>query len=258
LIPEFGKEEVKEQKLLDIQHITGPDLLEEIVPVIESGRQINIEEFPGKTEVDIVKAPEYPGEKTQLPKISLIGQILYTYIVAQSGDELLLIDQHAAHERVLFDRLMGSEKEGKREQQELLSPMTLELTPKQMNFMTQNLELLSSMGFEIEPFGGNTFQVRAVPVVLREIIDSKTLHDIIDELVDVGKTKHEEEIREKAMAIVACHSAIRAGEELSRIEMKSLMESLYATENPYSCPHGRPSIMSISKGEIEKRFKRKV
>ncbi|MEE9150307.1 MAG: DNA mismatch repair endonuclease MutL [Thermoplasmata archaeon] len=259
LIPEFGgvKLESPGRKAFLPTRVDGSDALSEIVPLIEARQQVNIDDFDAGPKVEVVAEPPMEGETTHLPRMSLVGQILNTYIVAQSGEDILIIDQHAAHERVLFERLMKIDLEDKKKRQELLSPLTIELNPKQKSFVSENMELFDSLGFRIEHFGKNTFQVRAVPVVLRDTENVKAVYDIIDELVSVGKTRHKDELREKAMAVVACHSAIRGGEELSSAQMKNLVESLYGTKNAYSCPHGRPSILSLSKNELEKKFKRK-
>ncbi len=169
----------------------------------------------------------------------------------------MIIDQHAAHERVLFESLIHVQSDQGKRQQELLSPISLELTPKQKKFVSDQQELLGNLGFAIEHFGQNTYQVRAVPSVFGDSANRSTIYDIIDELVSMGKTDKEKEIREKAMAIVACHSAIRGGDELSPIQMKRLIRSFYVTKNSTSCPHGRPSILIMSKSDLETKFKRK-
>lgn len=260
LIPELGdaKLECLTSEPLELTKIESSGIPLDMPPVIEIKKQVNIDEFDVDLKVEAVSDPSVYDEKTHLPRMSLVGQILNTYIVAQSGEDILIIDQHAAHERVLFERLSKIEKEDKKKWQELLTPLAIELNPKQKSFITANSELFNSLGFMIEHFGGNTYHIRAVPVVFRESDGERVVYDIIDELVSVGKTRHKDELREKAVATVACHSAIRGGEELTFTQMKNLMESLYSTENVYSCPHGRPSILSMSKGELEKRFKRKL
>lgn len=259
LIPEFGSEKLESPRIeaFELSQIAGSDALREMTPMVEARRQVNIDDYEIILEAEAMPEPLKEGKTTLLPKLSLVGQILNTYIVAQSDENILIIDQHAAHERVLFERLMRIDTEERKEQQELLSPLTIELNPKQRSFMAENSEILDSLGFRIEHFGGNTFQIRAVPTVFRDTENVKAVYDIIDELISIGKTGHRDELKEKAMAIVACHSAIRGGEELSPAEMKNLVESLYSTKNAYSCPHGRPSILSMSKDELEKRFKRK-
>jgi DNA mismatch repair protein MutL len=259
LIPEFGGVELVTPKVdaLDVLQSDSLETLRELVPTVEAKKQVNIHDFGIGLKQGVAPEPVMKDSSIHMPKMSLVGQILNTYIIAQSDENILIIDQHAAHERVLFERLMKIDLEDKKERQDLLSPLTIELTPTQMNYVTTNQDVLDSLGFKIDHFGGNTFQIRAVPVVLKDIENVKAIYDIIDELLSIGKTEHRQELMEKAMAIVACHSAIRGGEELSLLQMKNLVENLYNTKNAYSCPHGRPSILSMSKYELEKRFKRK-
>lgn len=259
LIPEFGEGKLESLEIEKFQPTQAgePNALREVVPIVEAKRQVSIDEVHTGKKAEVVAEPSQDEMTTYLPRMSLIGQILNTYIIAQSDENILIIDQHAAHERVLFERLMKIDLDGKKERQELLSPLTIELNPRQRSFVNANAEIFNTLGFRIEHFGGNTFQIRSVPVVLEDTDNTKAIYDIIDELISLGKTKHGEELMEKAMAIVACHGAIRGGDELSIAEMKDLVESLYSTKNAYSCPHGRPSILSMSKDELEKRFKRK-
>lgn len=259
LIPDFGSVDFTTPEItaLDVHSNQTVDVLTEMVPVIETGKQAVIETYDADEKIHRTTEVSGEGKDTHIPKMTLVGQILNTYIVAQSGENILIIDQHAAHERVLFERLIRLKREDKKDRQSLLSPLTIELNPKQKNFITTNSEIMDSLGFRMEHFGGNTFQIRALPVVFGSTENPKVIHDIIDELLSLGKTKHKDELLEKAAAIVACHSAIRGGDELSFVQMKNLVESLYETENAYSCPHGRPSILSMTKYELEKRFKRK-
>jgi DNA mismatch repair protein MutL len=259
LIPDMGDVTLKSPELeaFDVQEIGSLDEMQGISSLVESKNQLDILTFmPGKDEWTVQQTLK-DHKTANIPKLRLVGQILNTYIVAQSGENILIIDQHAAHERVLFESLMHVQSDHQKRQQELLSPISLELTPKQKKFVSDQGELLDNLGFSIEHFGQNTFQVRAVPSVLGDSADRSAIYDIIDELVGMGKTNKEKEIREKAMAIVACHSAIRGGDELSPSQMKSLIRSLYITKNSTSCPHGRPSILIMSKSDLETKFKRK-
>jgi DNA mismatch repair protein MutL len=259
LIPDMGDVTLKSPELeaFDVQEIGSLDEMQGISSLVESKNQLDILTFmPGKDERTVQQTLK-DHKTANIPKLRLVGQILNTYIVVQGGENILIIDQHAAHERVLFESLMHVQSDQQKRQQELLSPISLELTPKQKKFVSDQGELLDNLGFSIEHFGQNTFQVRAVPSVLGDSADRSAIYDIIDELVGMGKTNKEREIREKAMAIVACHSAIRGGDELSPSQMKSLIRSLYITKNSTSCPHGRPSILIMSKSDLETKFKRK-
>jgi DNA mismatch repair protein MutL len=258
LIPDMGVANIEKPALTAFESLEG-DTAEgfPLIPEIEAKKQINIESFEV---VGITTQPmehEDHLETSTLPKMYLIGQTMDTYIVAQSGSDILFIDQHAAHERVLFERLRSYNREDMKNRQELLSPITIELSPKQKSFVSAHTGILDGLGFRLEHFGGNTYQVTSVPVTLTETGDSNTVIDIIDEFAAIGRSTGEEEMMERAAAVVACHSAIRGGDILSPSQMKELLASLYGTDNVYSCPHGRPTILSISKTELEKRFKRK-
>ncbi|UCE74791.1 MAG: DNA mismatch repair endonuclease MutL [Methanomassiliicoccales archaeon] len=259
LIPDVGEITLKTPIIEAFEVLKEEGLIPKdgMVPVIEAKKQVNIHEFDSEFKAKAEPYPTISEETTHIPKMTLIGQILNTYIVAQSGENILIIDQHAAPERVLFERLSDNQKEEGKKSQELLSPITIELNPEQSGFVSAKAKMLDSLGFKIEHFGGNTYQVRSVPVVLTNTENKNAVYDIIDELALMGKTKKEEVLREKAMAVVACHSAIRGGDELSYTQMKKLVESLYTTENAESCPHGRPSILLMSRAELEKKFKRK-
>lgn len=259
LILEIDNVKLEEKSLeaFDIPLYTVSDITGDAILGLEAKKQSNIDDFKQGMKSHVTVEPSLETKSNLLPKMSLVGQILNTYIIAQSGDKIIIIDQHAAHERVLFERLNMAKKEVKEQSQELLSPMILEFSPKQDSYILENMEILNSLGFKIERFGKNTYQIRAVPVVFRKTVGDKAIYDIIDDLILLGRTKEKEELIEKAMAVVACHSAIRGGEELSLLQMKNLVESLYETRNAYSCPHGRPSILLMSKYELEKKFKRK-
>jgi DNA mismatch repair protein MutL len=259
LIPDMGEVtlESPQLKAFDVHEIDRLPIFEDIIPFVESKKQIDILEFtPSSQEKGIIMLQK-KKKFDKIPKMALIGQILNTYIVTQSEDSILIIDQHAAHERVVFEKLMKYQENENSIQQQLLAPLTLELTPEQKKFVTDKKELLDSLGFKIDSFGGDTFQVRTLPAELRDTDNKNMVYDIIDELIILGKSKKKTEFKEKAMAVVACHSAIRGGEELSNTQMKNLIQSLYSTKNVTSCPHGRPSILSMSRSDLEKKFKRK-
>jgi DNA mismatch repair protein MutL len=260
LIPNMGEVTLKSPHLeaFEVHEIKGFEELQNIIPVVESKQQVDIFNFSESVEEKVLQETTSEKETANVPKMSLIGQILDTYIIAQSGDNILIIDQHAAHERVVYEKLMHLSEDERKNRQQLLDPISLELSPKQKSFVLDKKELLESIGFIFEHFGKDTFLVRTIPSVLENMSNANVIYDIIDELILMGQTKKEEEIKEKAVAIVACHSAIRGGDELSSAQMKNLIQSLYATENVTSCPHGRPSVLLMSKLELEKKFKRKI
>jgi DNA mismatch repair protein MutL len=259
LIPDIRDIALRTPELegFEIQNIQTLDGLKDVPSFVESKEQMNILTFAPTLQDRMIQQTLEDGETRNIPKMTLVGQILNTYIVAQSGENILFIDQHAADERVVFEKLLDLQKSQKKNHQELLTPITLEFTPKQRLFVSENEKLLDFLGFKMEHFGADTYSLRAIPSVFGESNNKKAVYDLIDELIETGRTKKEAEIREKATAILACHSAIRGGDELSPVQMKDLIRSLYLTKNATSCPHGRPSILIMSRSDIEKKFKRK-
>jgi len=199
------------------------------------------------------KTPPKPPEP--LPDLRPIGQVHDSYIIAEHDEGLVIIDQHAAHERIRFEAIL-EKREGARSQ-ELLSPFVFDASPKEAAVLEGNLSLLAEMGFSVEPMGGRSFAVKALPVVFGRIEDHKTVRDIISELGALGEVKTLEERREKLAAIMACRSAVKAGDALLPDSMERLIEALGRTKNPHTCPHGRPTIIEMELSELERRFGRR-
>jgi DNA mismatch repair protein MutL len=201
------------------------------------------------------EAGEVP-ESPRLPRMRVIGQILDTYILAQSGSDLLIIDQHAAHERVMLDRLRSMPE--RKTEQKLITPIPVNLGKREFQLVEHYRPVIEGLGFKIEPFGKDTYLVRAVPAIGGHIETERGLRDLIDELAALGKARSIEEKRDEIMHLVACHSAIRAGETLTQQRMARLIEEMHALENPYTCAHGRPTVIKVTNAELEKWFKRGV
>jgi len=189
-----------------------------------------------------------------LPILRVVGQIKLTYIVAESPDGMYLVDQHAAHERVIFDRLRQQAASNSPQSQPLLQPVSVELSPAQLEVLQSNLTLLASNGFQIEPFGESTYLVRAVPSVLNTSDPARSFTDLLDLVAFEGLVRQQEDA---LTASLACHSAIRAGKALSDEEMRALLEQLEATDNPHTCPHGRPTLLHFSEYQMEREFGRR-
>jgi len=197
---------------------------------------------------------EIEFEVSSIQPLIPIYQYKNTYIICTDGEDLVLIDQHAAHERIFYDKL--SQKEQAIEQQTLLTPETLEFSPKEFLVLQENLEYLKGLGLELEEFGKNSFLLRSVPALAAQGSIKQTLTDIAAELQSLGKSAQLEIKQENIRKLVACHSAIKAGDKLTVEEMNQLIRDLYATENPLTCPHGRPTMLRLTESEIEKRFMR--
>lgn len=183
-----------------------------------------------------------------------VYQFKQTYIIATDGEELTLIDQHAAHERILYDQLGRQASAVSR--QALLIPETIELSPSEAVIMLNNVDYLRDSGFEIEEFGSNSFLIRSVPAVASKVPAKQLIFDIIADLQVADKSAQLEAKRENVRKLIACHSAIRAGDKLTPQEMGQLIRDLYTTANPLTCPHGRPTMVRITEDELKRKFGR--
>jgi DNA mismatch repair protein MutL len=184
-----------------------------------------------------------------------IGQVLDTYVVVEHAHGIFLLDQHAAHERVVFEALKASAG-GRRSSQTLLEPMTVDVGAGKLARVAELSHLLAEIGFEIEPFGERSVLVRAVPVVAGEMESAERLHDLIDDLERVGRAKTTAARRDELLHRIACHAAIRAGERLTIERMERLIAEMRRLSVPYTCPHGRPVAIALSKSDLERMFGR--
>ncbi len=194
-----------------------------------------------------------PANPGRLPPLRIIGQIAQTYIIAEAPDGMYLVDQHAAHERVTFERLM-TQQGGLIECQNLLIPQTVDLPPAMHTLLLGNAEALREWGFEIEDFG-HGLRVRAVPSGLRDGALTGALLEVADHLTGRGGSTPTD-WREAMLTTLACHSSVRAGQTLSFEEMRQLIIQLERCEAPRTCPHGRPTMILMTTGQLERQFGR--
>ncbi|WP_028548522.1 DNA mismatch repair endonuclease MutL [Paenibacillus sp. UNC451MF] len=197
-------------------------------------------------------APKLPA----FPKLYAIGQMHGTYIVAQNEEGLFLIDQHAAHERINYEYYY--EKFGKPAEasQELLVPITLEFTPSEAERLKEKVPMLEQAGVYIEPFGGNDYLVRAYPHWFPAGEERALVEEMTEWLLSERKAIDLGKLREKAAIMCSCKASIKANQSLSTLEIEGLLDRLAGCRNPYTCPHGRPIVISFSTYELEKMFKR--
>ena len=228
LKPEEPKKEVKEDKY----KITEEDLSDN-VSVFES-------------------IPEY-----QRPTYKFIGIAFKTYIILEMNNELYIMDQHAAHERILYEKVKKNFfSDTQKESQMLLLPDVITLTNKEMGIAKDNMSLFERAGFVIEEFGENTLKVSGVPEVCVDLDTKELFMETLDEVNTVARTAKQEK-EEKFIATVACKAAVKANMALTEEEVTSLMNELLKLPNPFSCPHGRPTVIKMSKYDIERKFARK-
>ena len=186
-----------------------------------------------------------------------IGQVFKTYILVEYEEKLYIIDQHAAHEKINFEKLMKLYNEGKVSSQTIFPSIVLKLTPLQFSAVQKYIKEFEKIGYEIEIFGDREIKVDAVPYNIFNIGNEKLLMDMIDSFAD-DKMKEEYDSIVEKIASISCKKSIKANHILSEIEVKELLRELFKLDNPYNCPHGRPTIISLSKSEFEKKFGRIV
>lgn len=211
--------------------------------------------LPKTAEVKVLESVEF--EVLDVQPLIPLHQFIETYIICTDGKDIVLIDQHAAHERILFDKLQKTIDSLLSSSQTLLIPETINLGKAEASVLDENLEEFKKLGFEIESFGKDSFIVRAIPSVLRGAFPKETIIDIISEFKEGEFKNQPEKQRDKINKIIACRGAIKAGDKLSTLEINNLIKDLYKTENPLTCPHGRPTMVRIGKDALEKMFGRK-
>ena len=197
--------------------------------------------------------PKQKPNTESFENLRIIGQVSKLYILAEKEEDLVLIDQHAAHERILYEQVLKMKKS---RVQELITPVTIDLTPKEKVLMEEYIPYLEEYGFGISEFGDNTYVVTFVPEVFGRLEDPDIIHDVVSDLLASGKIKKDTGISEKICKTLACRAAIKGGAACSPRQMEELIEQLKKTENPYSCPHGRPTVITVTKGELDRRFAR--
>jgi DNA mismatch repair protein MutL len=190
-------------------------------------------------------------------RLEIIGQLKKTYVLCQVEDGLLMIDQHAAHERIVYEKLKACTRESRPESQPFLIPPSVEFSPKDARLLSRHLGRLAELGVEMEPFGGTTFLVRSVPSVM---VDANWMEFIKDlsPILEKNDDLSREDALDAMLSVMACHGAVRAGQPLSFDEMRDLVEQLHAAQLPGHCPHGRPVAKKFTYYDIEKMFKRIV
>ncbi len=217
---------------------------------VEYNAKEKIKENP---EIDSQQQPE---NKIKSLNLHPIGAINLTFIVAQGDDGLYLIDQHAAHERINYEKVLKYFQEEKIITTPLLVPLPIELTPTEFILVQKNLELLKSMGFVLEEFGLNTFVFKEHPIWFKEGFEEEGLRRVIDMIIKSGANFDVMKFRDRAAAMLACKMSIKANMSISLEVMQHLLDDLALCDNPYNCAHGRPTIINFSSYDLNRMFKR--
>jgi DNA mismatch repair protein MutL len=216
------------------------------------------EEKKPKTEDVALVLPQNlqaPLSSDYLPVLRLVGQVAATYLIAEGPDGLYLIDQHAAHERVLFEQMMAQTRSGIVPSQALLEAQVIELTPEKAGLLEEQIDVLKGLGFEIENFGPNTFSLRAIPAILAGGNPAEAIYAVVNAFEE-DETPLKAEIQDLVAARVCKRMAIKAGQILSPEEQKNLLLNLETCQVPRTCPHGRPTMIHLSAMMLERQFGR--
>jgi len=198
-----------------------------------------------------------PAKVSHLPRLRVVGQLSQSYIVTEGPDGMYLIDQHAAHERILLEKMVAALQARAPLSQLLLTPIKLTLAPAELEAIEDHLQQLEQIGFTLERLEDNSLQIRAVPNVLVKEMNARSLHDLLIELTVTEEPGHSETWEEHALANVACKAAIKANYFLTVSEMREMIEQLERTNAPYSCCHGRPTMVHFSLNALEREFGRR-
>ena len=270
--PEIQKEfeEIKQkmQDLNDNPEVVSKDFNEMYAKMfgrlpIEKEREIEEkerEEQKRTSAVDIIKDNISVFEETeefQKPTYKFVGIVFKTYIILEIDKEMYILDQHAAHERIMYEKVKKNYySEKNKDSQMLLLPDVMTLSHKEMDIARENMEMFEQAGFSLEEFGDNTIKLNGVPTVCIDLNTKELFLETLDEINTVARTAKQEK-EEKFIATVACKAAVKANMALDEKEVEALMDKLLELPNPFTCPHGRPTVIKMTKYDIERKFARK-
>ena len=218
----------------------------------EEKYQVKAEELTTAENISI-----FEEEKQAIPNYKFIGIAFSTYIILELDKELYILDQHAAHERILYERVKKNYySEEEKDSQLMLLPDIINLSHKEMDIARENMEMFQKAGFTLDEFGENTIRLTGVPNICLELNTKELFLETLDEINTVARTA-KQEIEEKFIATVACKAAVKANMALTKEEVDKLMEQLLVLPNPFTCPHGRPTAIKMTKNDIERKFSRR-
>jgi DNA mismatch repair protein MutL len=189
---------------------------------------------------------------------NILGVLGKLYVLMESSEGLVLMDQHGAHERVLFEEMMRRMENEDVPSQRLLAPITMQLAPRDFDLISRNTEVLGKLGFGAEPFGTNTLKIDALPTFLKSDDPEGFIHNVIDEIRKDSDKMSRMRLGEDMVATTVCRHAIKANDPLHREELQRLLEDLLKCDMPYCCPHGRPTLIQITYAELDRKFGRRV
>jgi|APSaa5957512622_1039677.scaffolds.fasta_scaffold01322_10 DNA mismatch repair protein MutL len=250
--PALWTEKPARQSGIDLAWQFAGDADSEQLPVNSGPSSVNSEQVVDDTQRS---TPDSQFPSIKMPLLRLVGQIGSVYIVAEGPDGLYLIDQHAAHERVLFERLLAQREANSLSSQALLQPEVVQLPPAQATLLEEQLPVLQKFGFEVAPFGPNTFQIRAMPTLFSGSNPAAALRVLVEDF-EGDETPLQNKLEERIAARVCKRMAVKGGQTLSSAEQVSLLRDLENCNSPRTCPHGRPTMIHLSVDMLERQFGR--
>ena len=261
------EENIQKQNKQEITYVTDEndeiEKNEETQKIEEKKAEYNFDEMYMKTfgrmptNIENISVFENVPELREKPVYKIIGIAFNTYIILEMNDEMYVIDQHAAHERVLYEKVKKNYYTNNQTATQLmLWPDIITLTHKEMEIVRENMQMFEQSGFVLEEFGENTIKLSGVPDICIDLETKEMFLEALDEITSLGKTA-KQEIEERFIATVACKAAVKANMALTEPEIKELMDKLLILPNPFTCPHGRPTAIKMTKYEIERKFARK-
>ena len=263
---EFTEIKQKMQELNDNPQVVSEDFNEMYArmfgrkPLQEEPVEEKTKQESKMSAVDIIKDNISVFEQTEefkKPKYKFIGIVFKTYIILEIENEMYILDQHAAHERIMYEKVKKNYyNDNNKDSQMLLLPDIITLTHKEMDIAKDNMKMFEQAGFSLEEFGENTIKLTGVPTVCIDLDTKELFLETLDEINTVARTAKQEK-EEKFIATVACKAAVKANMALTKEEVESLMDKLLQLPNPFTCPHGRPTVIKMSKYDIERKFARK-
>jgi DNA mismatch repair protein MutL len=232
----------------ELKKIENEDIKNSDIQVTEVNHDNKLEQTNQELQTTLVTEQE----------LRLIGVLNHLYIILENKEGLVLMDQHAAHERINFEKMMRMIRHEKTLGQRLLIPLTVQLTPKDADFVMRHLGVLAKTGIEMEPFGLHTFKIETLPFFIKQENPLYWINELIEELAILSTKNNLLRMSEDLVATTVCRKSIKANDRLSVPEIHALIKDLMACEMPYCCPHGRPTLIQMTMLEIEKKFGRKV
>jgi DNA mismatch repair protein MutL len=218
------------------------------------------ETFPGEDSRTLPtgSTPEKAIKNGRNQEFQIIGVLNKLYVLMENANGLVLVDQHAAHERILFEELRRRMEEQGVPAQRLLLPQTFDLPPRDADWIERNISILQRMGIGIESFGPHSFKIDSLPSFLNVSDPTQFMRKVIDDLKSVSNSSSAMRLGEEMIAKTVCRHAVKANDPLRSLEIEKLIQDLLACDLPYCCPHGRPTMIQISLAELEKKFGRKI